>query len=305
LRSYIGTRMAHSAISMVGLIVLVFFLARLTGNPADIYLPIETPADVREAFSEANGFNDPVIMQFWSFLKNLAHLDFGTSLRQDRPVLELVLTAFPTTLLLAFFAMAFALVIAIVSGALAAQRPNGILDRFVNVISLAGASLPNFWLALVSVLVFAVWLRWLPTSGTGGFLYWILPVMVLAVRPCGLIAQVVRGSMINALSSAYVKTARAKGVRRTTIIFVHALRNAMLPVITVAGDQASGMINGAVIVEVIFGFPGIGKLMIDSIQYRDFAMVQGGVIITAIAIFALNIIIDISYALLDPRIRFS
>lgn len=305
MRSYIGTRMAHSAISMVGLIVLVFFLARLTGNPADIYLPIETPADVREAFSEANGFNDPVIVQFWSFLKNLAHLDFGTSLRQDRPVLELVLTAFPTTLLLAFFAMAFALVIAIVSGALAAQRPNGILDRFVNVISLAGASLPNFWLALVSVLVFAVWLRWLPTSGTGGFLYWILPVMVLAVRPCGLIAQVVRGSMINALSSAYVKTARAKGVRRTTIIFVHALRNAMLPVITVAGDQASGMINGAVIVEVIFGFPGIGKLMIDSIQYRDFAMVQGGVIITAIAIFALNIIIDISYALLDPRIRFS
>ncbi len=305
MRSYIGTRMAHSAISMVGLIVLVFFLARLTGNPADIYLPIETPADVREAFSEANGFNDPVIVQFWSFLKNLAHLDLGTSLRQDRPVLELVLTAFPTTLLLAFFAMAFALVIAIVSGALAAQRPNGILDRFVNVISLAGASLPNFWLALVSVLVFAVWLRWLPTSGTGGFLYWILPVMVLAVRPCGLIAQVVRGSMINALSSAYVKTARAKGVRRTTIIFVHALRNAMLPVITVAGDQASGMINGAVIVEVIFGFPGIGKLMIDSIQYRDFAMVQGGVIITAIAIFALNIIIDISYALLDPRIRFS
>jgi peptide/nickel transport system permease protein len=129
--------------------------------------------------------------------------------------------------------------------------------------------------------------------------------MVLAIRPCGLIAQVVRGSMISALSSAYVKTARSKGVRRTTIIFVHALRNAMLPVITVAGDQASGMINGAVVIEVIFGFPGIGKLMIDSIQYRDFAMVQGGVILTAIAIFALNIVIDISYALLDPRIRYS
>ena len=305
MRKYIGSRVAHSAISMIGLIVLVFFLARLTGNPADIYLPIETPADVRAAFSEANGFNDPIIVQFWHFLQNLAHLDLGKSLRQDRPVLDLVLAAFPTTLMLAVFAMGFALVVAIVSGALAAQKPNGVLDRFVNVISLAGASLPNFWLAIVSVLVFAVWLRWLPTSGTGGFLYWILPVMVLAIRPCGLIAQVVRGSMISALSSAYVKTARSKGVRRTTIIFVHALRNAMLPVITVAGDQASGMINGAVVIEVIFGFPGIGKLMIDSIQYRDFAMVQGGVILTAIAIFALNIVIDISYALLDPRIRYS
>lgn len=305
LRGYIGSRVAHSAISMVGLVVLVFFLARLTGNPADIYLPVEASAEARAAFSEAHGFNDPLIVQFWHFVRDLAHLDFGTSLRQDRPVLDLVFAAFPTTLLLAFFAMFFALVVAIVSGALAAQRPNGILDRFVNVISLAGASLPNFWLAIVAVLVFSVWLRWLPTSGTGGFVYWILPVMVLSIRPCGLIAQVVRGSMISAMSSAYVKTARAKGVRRTTIIFVHALRNAMLPVITVAGDQATGMINGAVVIEVIFGLPGIGKLMIDSIQYRDFAMVQGGVIITAVAIFILNIAIDLSYALLDPRIRYS
>jgi peptide/nickel transport system permease protein len=297
--------MAHSAISMVGLVILVFFLARLTGNPADIYLPVEATPEARAAFSAAHGFDDPLLMQFWHFLRDLLRLDFGMSLRQDRPVLDLILTAFPTTLLLAFFAMLFALIVAIVCGALAAQRPNGILDRFVNVISLAGASLPNFWLAIVSVLVFAVWLRVLPTSGTGGFVYWILPVMVLSIRPCGLIAQVVRGSMISALSSAYVKTARAKGVARTTIVFVHALRNAMLPVITVAGDQATGMINGAVVVEVIFGLPGIGKLMIDSIQYRDFAMIQGGVILTAVAIFALNIVIDLSYALLDPRIRYN
>jgi len=159
--------------------------------------------------------------------------------------------------------------------------------------------------ALVSVLIFAVWLRWLPTSGTGGFSHWILPVAVLAVRPCGLIAQVVRGSMIGALSSAYVKTARAKGVRERVVIFVHALRNAMLPVITVAGDQATGMINGAVVVEMIFGLPGIGKLMMESIQYRDFAMIQGGVIVTALAIFFLNIGIDLAYARLDPRIKAS
>jgi peptide/nickel transport system permease protein len=152
-------------------------------------------------------------------------------------------------------------------------------------------------------LVFAVGLHWLPTSGTGGPSYWVLPIAVLVLRPCGLIAQVVRGSMISALSSAYVKTARAKGAKSRAIIFVHALRNAMLPVITVAGDQAAGIINGAVVVETVFGFPGIGKLLIDAITYRDFAVLQAAVLVTAVAIFALNIAIDIGYALLDPRIR--
>jgi peptide/nickel transport system permease protein len=303
--SYVRTRILHSAVSMVGLIILVFFLARLTGNPADLYLPLDTPADVRAAFSRSHGFDDPVLLQFASFLGDLVRFDFGQSIRLERPVLTLVLEAFPTTLLLAAGAMTLALTIAIVAGATAACKPNGVLDRFVNIISLWGASLPNFWVALVSVLIFAVWLRWLPTSGTGGFSHWILPVAVLAVRPCGLIAQVVRGSMIGALSSAYVKTARAKGVRERVVIFVHALRNAMLPVITVAGDQATGMINGAVVVEMIFGLPGIGKLMMESIQYRDFAMIQGGVIVTALAIFFLNIGIDLAYARLDPRIKAS
>jgi peptide/nickel transport system permease protein len=300
---YVTNRMLHSAISMMGLIILVFFLARLTGNPTDLYLPIDAPADVRAAFSHANGFDQPLLVQFQHFLANLAQLNFGNSLRLERPALDLVLQAFPTSLMLAATAMTLALVIAIVAGSLAARSPNGVLDRFVNMISLAGASLPNFWLALVSVLVFAVWLRWLPTSGTGGLAYWILPVVVLAVRPCGLLAQVVRGAMISALSSAYVKTARAKGVRKRIIVFVHALRNAMLPIITVAGDQASGMINGAVVIEMIFGFPGIGRLMMESIQYRDFAVIQAGVIVTAAAIFLLNIVIDLAYALLDPRIK--
>jgi peptide/nickel transport system permease protein len=303
--SYVRTRMLYSAVSMAGLIALVFFLARLTGNPVDLYLPIDTPVEVRNAFSRANGFDDPLLVQFGSFLSDLLRLDFGDSLRQQRPVLDLVLEAFPTTLALAAGAMTVALSIAIIIGSLAARKPNGVLDRFVNFISLAGASLPNFWVALVSVLVFAVWLRWLPTSGPGGISHWILPIAVLAIRPCGLIAQVVRGSMISALSSAYVKTARAKGVRTRSIVFVHALRNAMLPIITVAGDQAAGMINGAVVVEVIFGLPGIGKLMIDAIQYRDFALIQGGVIVTAAVIFTLNVLIDGAYAVLDPRIKYT
>ncbi|MGV6872119.1 ABC transporter permease [Pseudochelatococcus sp. B33] len=303
MNGYVAKRMLHSTISIMGLIILVFFLARLTGNPTDLYLPIDTPADVRAAFSKANGFDDPLIVQFQRFLVNLVQLDFGNSVRLERPALGLVMQAFPISLMLAVLAMALALVVAIVAGSMAALRPNGVLDRFVNIISLCGASVPNFWLALVSVLVFAVWMRWLPTSGIGGPAYWVLPVIVLAVRPCGLLAQVVRGSMITALSSAYVKTARAKGVKKRIIVFVHALRNAMLPIITVASDQASGMINGAVVIEVIFGFPGVGRLMMEAIQYRDFAVIQAGVIVTACAIFLLNIVVDLAYALLDPRIK--
>jgi peptide/nickel transport system permease protein len=201
--------------------------------------------------------------------------------------------------------MSISLLIAIVTGSIAAYRPGGLFDRIASLISLAGASIPNFWIAIVGVLVFAVMFRVLPTSGTGTPLHWILPVVVLFVRPCGVLTQVVRSSMMSALNSSYVKTARARGVRPKRVIFVHCLRNAMLPIVTVAGDQAAGMINGAVIAETVFGFPGVGKLMIDAILFRDFAVIQAAVLITAIGIFALNILVDIIYAVLDPRIRYN
>jgi peptide/nickel transport system permease protein len=303
--SYIGKRMLHGAVAMIGLIVVVFFMARLTGNPSALYLPVEATEEAIAEFSRSQGFDAPVIVQFGRFLEGLLHFDFGESLRQNRPALQVVAEAYPTTLKLAALAMTVALVVAIVTGALAAWKPSGVFDRIATLLSLIGASAPNFWIAIVGIMVFAVGLQWLPTSGTGGPIYWILPVTVMALRPCGLLTQVVRGSMITALSSDYVKTARAKGATNRVIIFVHALRNAMLPVITVAGDQAAGMVNGAVIVETVFGFPGIGKLLIDSISYRDFAVVQAAVLITAAAIFAINIVIDLAYALLDPRIRYS
>jgi peptide/nickel transport system permease protein len=301
---YVLRRSLHSAISLIALIVVVFFLARLTGNPADLYLPIDTAADAKERFMEAHGLNDPVIVQFGHFVYGLLHLDLGDSIRLGRPALDAALEAFPTTLKLALFSMTLAVLIAIVIGALAAWRPNSAFDRLATIFSLAGASLPSFWVALVGVLIFAVNLRLLPTSGTGSIRQWILPVAVLFLRPCGLLVQVVRGSMIDALSSAYVKTARAKGTATRSIIFIHALRNALLPVITVAADEAAGIINGAVIVETIFAFPGIGRLLIDSIVNRDFAVIQATIMITAAAIFALNVLIDIGYALLDPRIRY-
>lgn len=299
----LAKRTIWSAVSLLGLVVFVFFMARLTGSPVDLYLPLDAPNAMRQEFQQLYGFDLPVWQQFLKFLGDLASFDFGDSLRQGRPALDLVLQALPTTLLLALYSIGTALFVAVITGALAAWRPNSVFDRIATILSLISASLPNFWVAIVGVLIFAVTLRWVPTSGTGSIQQWILPVLVLAIRPAGLIVQVARSSMISVLSSAYVKTAKAKGATPRRLIFIHALRNAMLPVITVAGDQAAGIINGAVIVETIFGFPGVGRLMIESITYRDFAVIQAGVMVTAVAIFALNVSIDIAYAILDPRTR--
>lgn len=218
--------------------------------------------------------------------------------------MEVALEAFPQTLKLAVIAIVLSLCFAVVVGSLAAARPNSLFDKIASTASLAGASAPDFWVAIVAILVFSVGLGLLPTSGTGTALHWIMPIFVLTLRPFGLLVQVVRGTMMGALASPYVKTARAKGVNRSRIVFRHALRNSLLPVITVAGDLAASLVNGAVVVETIFGWPGIGKLMIDAIVRRDFALIQATVLVTAIAIFVLNIAIDLVYARLDPRIRF-
>ena len=301
--SFIARRSAQSLIALVGLVVAVFFLARLTGDPTNLYLPIDASVEAREEFRAKYGFDDPLIVQFGRFLGDLGTGDLGESIRKSRPALEVVLEAMPTTLKLAGITMGLALALAIVIGSLAAYRPGGAFDRIASVISLLGASAPDFWIAISGIILFAVTLNWLPTSGMGPPIYWVMPIAVLLVRPFGLLVQVVRGAMIGALSSAYVKTARAKGVGEERVIFVHALRNSMLAVITVASDQAAGLVNGAVIVETVFGFPGVGKLMIDAIIQRDFALIQASIIVTAIANFILNILVDIAYAMLDPRIR--
>ncbi|MBY5885875.1 ABC transporter permease [Rhizobium ruizarguesonis] len=304
MKSFIGKRAIASGVSLVVLIVIVFFLSRLTGDPTDLYLPIDATTEMRQQFREMNGFNDPLIMQFGRYVSDLAQGNFGQSLRQARPAMNVVLEAFVWTFWLAAITMALVTVAAIVIGSLAAFRVGGVFDRLATFFSLIGAAAPDFWLAIVAIVIFAVKLHVLPTSGTGTFWHWILPVSVLFIRPFGLILQVVRGSMISVLSSAYVKTARAKGVRSNSIIFIHGLRNAMLPVITVIGDQAAAILNGAVVVETVFGFPGIGKLMIDSILLRDFAVVLAVIMVSALAIFIMNLLIDIAYALLDPRIRY-
>lgn len=301
---YLGQRAFHSGFALIGLIIAVFFLARLTGDPTNLYLPIDASMEIRNDFRKKHGFDKPATTQFVVFLGDVSQGNLGFSIRKQRPAFDLVLEAYPTTLKLALTTMALVIVCAVTVGALAAYKPGGVFDRTASISSLSTASAPDFWVAITGILVFAVALRLLPTSGMGdGIEYWIMPVVVLMLRPFGLLVQVVRSSMMNALSSAYVKTARAKGMREKRVIYVHALRNALLSIVTVAGDQTVGMINGAVIVETVFGWPGIGKLMVDSVIQRDYAIVQAAIMVTATAIFMLFILIDLIYVALDPRIR--
>ena len=288
---------------MTFLIVLVFVMARFTGDPAILYLPDNVTQEQVEEFRALMGFDDPIAEQFWRYIKGVAHLDFGMSLRRDMPAMEAVYEAYPWTLRLAGTTLLLAMLVAMTIGPLAGYKPGSVFDRFASVLSLMAASTPDFWVAIVGILVFAVKLGWLPTSGTGGTEYWVLPIGVLMFKITGVTTQVVRGSMISTMASPYIKAARAKGMQEERVLFIHALRNSVISAVTVAGDQTRGLINGAVIVETVFGWPGVGKLMIESITQRDFPVLQAAVLVTAAAIFFLNLLVDISYAYLDPRIR--
>jgi len=301
---FVRRRITTSLGPLLAVLIGVFVLARLTGDPSALYLAPSATADQRERFAEINGFNDPIWEQLWHYVWGALRLDLGTSLRTGESAATMALRAFPATVQLAGVTMLLAVVLAVSLGSAAALRPNGVADRAASLFAMAAASIPDFWLAIVGILIFAITFEWLPTSGVqAGLLSWVLPVLVLLMRPLGVLTQVVRGSMIAALTEPYAQTARSKGAGERRVVVYHALRNASAPALTVAGDLTVGLINGAVVVESIFGWPGIGKLMIDSILDRDFAVLQAAVLVTAIAIFVLNIMIDVLYAVLDPRVR--
>lgn len=301
---YVARRLIQSFFVVLGVVILVFILARLTGDPAVLYLPLLAPEELREAFREAHGLNQPIIVQLGRFLWDVAHLDFGDSMWQHRPAMSVVLSRLPLTLELAAVTIVASMILAFVLGSLSAFRPLSIVDRATTFVSLIGVTVPSFWLGLMLIFVFAVNFDWLPTSGTGGLRYLILPGIALAWPPLGHMAQVVRCSLIEQLSAPYVATARAKGLRERVVLFKHVARNALIPVLTVAGQDFIGLANGAVIVETVFGWPGIGKLMIDAIERRDFAVIQAVVFVVAVMVVALNLLLDFAYAAVDPRIRY-
>ncbi len=301
--AYFLRRTGYALLALAGLMIAVFFLVRLTGDPVNLYLPVDATQAARDAMRVRLGLDRSVWFQFLDWGAQMLRFDFGTSLWHNRPALEVVLQALPNTLALGAIALILAFGSAIVFGSLAALKPGSWFDRLVNLVSQAAASVPDFWLGLMGILIFAVSFRLLPTSGFGGPIYWVLPVACLFARPFGTLVQIVRGSMIEALNASFVRTARAKGASEGRVTFVHALRTALLPAITVTGDLAAQFAGGGGVVEVVFGFPGIGKLLIDGILKRDFALVQASIFCVAVVIFLINILVDLLYAAVDPRVR--
>jgi len=305
MRTYILRRLLYSVAVVAGVLLFVFIITHMLGDPARMMLPLEATDEEVEAFREAMGFNDPLHVQFWRFAKNAIRGDFGDSLWQREPAMGLVLERLPATLLLVAISVFLSLAISIPLGVLAALKPRSSLDRICTVGSLSGVSIPDFWLGLVLILLFAVKLRWFYTSGYGTWKHLVLPVLTLAARPIGRITLIARSSMIDALCQQYVVTARAKGLKERTIVYRHALRNALIPIITLGGWQATRLLAGlTVATETVFAWPGVGLLAIQAIERRDLPLIAADVFIVSLLVTGLNLFLDMLYALCDPRIRF-
>jgi peptide/nickel transport system permease protein len=284
--------------------VVVFFMTHLVGDPVDLMLRPEATEEQRQALRERLGLNDPIFVQFGRFVSGAVRGDFGESIWQRVPALPVVLDRLPATLYLTSATLLLAVPLSIVLGIISAIRPGAIVDRVVTVVSLGGVSTADFWLGLMLILFFAVRLGWLPTSGYGGFQFVILPAVALAFRPLGRISQVVRSAMLDQFSQPYVITARAKGLTERVVVYLHTLKNAAIPVATLVGDEAASLLNGAVVIETVFGWPGVGILLIQAIERRDLPLIEASVIVIAVMIVTVNLVIDLTYSFLDPRVRY-
>jgi peptide/nickel transport system permease protein len=302
--AYMVRRFVHSLLVLLGLVVVVFFVTHSLGDPARLMLRPEATEEQVQALRESLGLNDPLLVQFGRYMSNLARGDFGDSIWQRVPALPVVLDRVPATLYLAGVTLALALPLAVVLGIVSAIWPRSPADRVVTLVSLTGVSTADFWLGLMLILVFAVRLTWLPTSGFGGVEYVILPAIALAFRPLGRVSQVVRSSMLDEMSKNYVTTARAKGLRERAVLLFHTLKNAAIPIITLSGDEAAALLNGAVVIETLFGWPGVGVLLIQAIERRDLPVIEAAVITIAVMIVTVNLIVDLIYARIDPRIQY-
>jgi peptide/nickel transport system permease protein len=302
---FIFRRLLYSLAVVVGVSVFVFIITHMLGDPARMMLPLESTDEEVEAFREAMGFNDPIYVQFWNFATNAVRGDFGDSLWQREPALDLVLERLPKTLLVVI-STTLALMLALPLGVLAALKPRSLLDRVCTVGSLVGVSIPDFWLGLILILIFAVQFHLFYTSGSGSWRHVVLPAVTLAARPLGQITLITRSAMIDELSQQYMVTARAKGLRERVIVVDHALRNALIPIITLSAWQVARLLAGlTVAVETVFAWPGVGLLAIQAIQRRDLPLIMADVFIVALAVTLLNLFLDILYAAVDPRIRYA
>ncbi|MCP4023673.1 MAG: ABC transporter permease [Desulfobacteraceae bacterium] len=290
---------------LLGISLLLFFMLRmLPGDPAQVLAgQMASPEDI-EMIRTQLGLDQPVYIQYAAFLKRLVHLDLGRSARTQNPVTQEIWARLPNTILLALCAITLACAFGIPAGIIAAVRPYSWVDYLVTLASLIGISMPVFWLGIMMMILFSMTLNWLPAGGIGTWKHLIMPSFTLAAFVVAFIARMTRSSMLEVLSQDYVTTARSKGLQENLIIVKHALKNALIPIITVVGLQFGMLLGGAVLTETVFAWPGIGRLIVDSILARDYAMIQGTILIFGLLYTLINLLVDLIYAFVDPRIRY-
>lgn len=297
------TRTLKALLTIWFIITLVFVFTRLSGDPTLWILPDDAPESTRQELRRELGLDQPIFTQYINYIQGVLHGDMGKSYTHWRPVGELFAERAGPTLSLGIRALSLAILLGVPLGVVAAVHRNSFLDRAAMSLTIIGHTIPNFVLGILMIFLFSLQLRWLPSGNSGTWKHMVLPIIALTVGPMANIARLTRSSMLDVLRQDYLDCARAKGVRETLVIFKHALRNALIPVVTIIGLQMGSIIGGSVVVETVFAWPGIGSLVITAAKTRDFPLLQYGVMIIAAAVTLTNVLVDLSYAFLDPRIR--
>ena len=304
MQRYFLSKLGQSILLLFGVLLLVFLMVRVTGDPARLMMPRGAPPEHVEAFREEMGYNRPVLVQFWDFFTGAIVGDFGNSLHFKTPALKLVLDRLPATLHLAFVALIFALVVAIPLGLIGGFNPGSMADNIGRALALAGQSVPNFWLALIFILFFAVELGWFPSFGRDQWHSVVLPAIVLGLPVMGQIVRLTRSAVLEIRGEDFIRTAHSKGLEPRTIYTKHVFRNVAIPLVSVIGVQFGYMLGGSIYIEAIFSWPGMGQLIEQSIGWRDFPLIQTIAVFTSLVVLALNLLTDMTYAIIDPRIRY-
>jgi peptide/nickel transport system permease protein len=303
---YVIRRLLQSILVVFGVVTVVFFVLQLTGDPVRIMLGETASEEDIQNVRRRLGLDRPIHEQYVTFLSKAIRGDFGESIRQrGQPAMDIVMSRYPATLRLAFLALAFSVILATIFGVVSAVRRYSLLDSAVMFLALIGQSVPNFWLGIMLILIVAVYLGWLPSQGygDGSPKYLILPMLTLAAPGLARLTRLVRSGMLEILSQDYIRTARAKGLQDSRVIFGHALKNAAIPLVTVIGLDMGALLGGAVVTEQIFAWPGVGLEVIIAINGRDFPVVQAAVFVVATSFVLINLIVDLAYTWLDPRVR--
>lgn len=303
--AFIARRLFHSIYVVLGVATITFFIVRLTGDPVTLMLPMDaTPEDIAR-LRAALGLDKPLLVQFVTFISSLLRGDLGDSLRYGMPNLGLVLERLPATVELSVAALVFALLLAFPVGILSATRPGTFVDYVGTFLALIGQAMPVFWLGLMLTLNFSVRLQWFPSFGRGTPAHLVLPTIALGMYSAALITRLLRSGMLEILQHDFIRTARAKGLGSRPIVLKHALRNALIPVLTIIGLQMGALLGGAVVTETVFAWPGMGQLVIQAITNRDFPLVQASIIVISLMFVFVNLVVDLLYAVIDPRVRYA